>query len=451
MNILKSFMKRADQWTAVFCCFYLVWLTYTYSPVENNRAIIHDVTSYYGYLPAQFIYNDIDFGFADTMPVGEPLDALWYNSLPNGQRFQKMTLGLAYFFTPTFFMADYYVLHHPEWNRNGFSKPYQWAMALNTLFFGLLCVWVLRGILKLYFNPVITALTLLMIFCATNLPYYISMAPGLSHVYSFALLGVQWLCLDRFKKNPTGLIFFVVVLTSAWLVLIRPTNLLPAMLPLFLVSPAEWFRYLKAKPIWLFWALMAFLIIWLPQFIYWKHVSGNWIFYSYDNERFYFNDPKIIEGLFSFRKGWLIYTPVMVFAWIGIGLKNEKLKPYKRYFLIVFPLYLYIVFSWWCWWYGGSYGSRVMIEFYPVLAVFLALYIRFVSRYRYASILTAACFCFMMYLNHVQMRQYHGGILHWDSMTFKAYKAIFADRKIPVGYEKLLNTPDYEAAKKGKR
>jgi hypothetical protein len=445
------FIRNIDRWIALICSLYLIWLTQHYPPVKDHRAIIHDVTSYYGYLPAWHIYEDIDFGFADTLPPGEPLDALWYNQLPNGQRFQKMTLGLAYFYAPSFYLADAYVLKHPEYHRNGFSKPYQWALTLNTLLFGLISIWLFQKILRMHVNPPVAGVVMLLIFGATNLPYYISMAPGLSHVYSFFLLCVQWLISLNLKRKMTVSGIFGLVLITSWLVLIRPTNLMPALLPLLIIFPRDWIQFLKRSPIAWILVFLAFIIIWMPQFLYWKHVSGHWIFYSYDNERFFFNDPKIFEGLFGFRKGWLVYSPVMIFALAGLFVQSADMRPYKTFLLLTLPVYLWVIFSWWCWWYGGSYGSRVMIEYYPILALFMGSFVQWIFKKKVFRWFALVMACFFIWLNHLQLRQFHGGILHWDSMTLKAYKAIFADRKIPEGYEQHLDTPDYEAAKRGDR
>jgi hypothetical protein len=454
LEILKNTKKHLDKWTALFIVFYLIFLFFKYPSHKDNRSIIHDVTSYYGYLPAVFIYDNIDFGFADTMPPGEPLDALWYNSLPNGQRFQKMTMGLSYFYAPSFFLADVYAQRHPQFNRNGFSKPYQWAMGLNTLLIGIMSVFLMRLILRYFFTSTVAALVLLLIFAATNLPYYISMAPGLSHPYSFLLLCLQFLLVLKIKDRAQPFYFLLIGLVTAWLVLIRPTNLLPALLPLFLFSKDELWAFTIKKPALLLVLVLGALVPWLPQFMYWKHVSGQFLFYSYDTERFFFNDPKIFEGLFGFRKGWFVYTPVMLAAVAGLFFKNDNylISRLKWFVAITLPFYLFVVFSWWCWWYGGSYGSRVMIEYYVVLAVFLGLVIRYFFQKKTVikpAVVLLAVFC--IGLTKSQLHQYSVGLLHWDSMTWPAYRAIFLNTKLPANYEKLLVTPDYEKAKKGMR
>lgn len=451
---MKHTKQYLDKWATLFIVFYLIFLFFKYPSYKDNRSIIHDVTSYYGYLPAVFIYDDIDFGFADTMPPSEPLDALWYNALPNGQRFQKMTMGLSYFYAPSFFLADVYVKNHPHFHRNGFSKPYQWAMGLNTLLIGLMSVFLMRLVLRYFFSATVASLALLMVFTATNLSYYISMAPGLSHPYSFFLLSLQLLLVLKIKDKPHAFYFLLIGLVTAWLILIRPTNILPAVLPLFLFKKDELLAFTIKNPALLLILFFGAILPWLPQFVYWKHVSGQFLFYSYDTERFYFNDPKIIEGLFGFRKGWFVYTPVMLAAIVGLFFKNNNdlITRLKWFVATTLPVYLFIVFSWWCWWYGGSYGSRVMIEYYVVLAVFLGIVIRYLfQKNKVVTTVVVLVSLFLIGLTKTQLHQYSVGLLHWDSMTWSAYRAIFFSTKLPANYEKLLVTPDYEKAKKGLR
>jgi hypothetical protein len=452
IDFVKNIKKNLDKWAALVIAFYLIFLFFKYPSYKDNRSIIHDVTSYYGYLPAAFIYDDIDFGFADTMPPGEPLDALWYNALPNGQRFQKMTMGLSYFYAPSFFLADIYVKYNPKYHRNGFSKPYQWAMGLNTLLIGLMSVFLMRLILRYFFTSMVAALALVLVFSATNFTYYISLAPGLSHPYSFFLLCLQFLLVLQIKDKPHPFYFIFIGLVTAWLVLIRPTNLLPALLPLFLFSKDELFTF--KKPALLLLLILGAAVPWIPQLMYWKHVSGQLLFYSYDTERFFFNDPKVADGLFGFRKGWFIYTPVMIAGIIGLFFKNNNdiITRLKWFIAATLPLYLFVVFSWWCWWYGGSYGSRVMIEYYVVFAVFIGVVIRyFLQKKTSIKVLVVVIAMGFIGLTKSQLHQYSVGLLHWDSMTWPAYRAIFLNSKLPANYEKLLVTPDYEKAKKGMR
>lgn len=92
-----------------------------------------------------------------------------------------------------------------------------------------------------------------------------------------------------------------------------------------------------------------------------------------------------------------------------------------------------------------------MIEYYPVLAIFLGVLAERILLWKKIKWAFALLALFFIMLTKRQMHQYHAGLMHWDSMTFDAYKAIFFNDKLPANYQELLKAPDYEAAKKGIR
>ena len=53
--------------------------------------------------------------------------------------------------------------------------------------------------------------------------------------------------------------------------------------------------------------------------------------------------------------------------------------------------------------------------------------------------------------NLFQTFQYRKTLIHWDSMTKAAYWAVFLKTNFPENYGELIETPDYEEAKKGQR
>jgi hypothetical protein len=102
-------------------------------------------------------------------------------------------------------------------------------------------------------------------------------------------------------------------------------------------------------------------------------VSGNWLFYSYGNEGFDFLHPHIFDGLFCFKNGWLSYTPIMLFALIGIMLMHDKNKKILLPLLTFLAIHIYVINCWWCWHYVNGFGNRPMVETYPLLAVPFAI------------------------------------------------------------------------------
>jgi hypothetical protein len=196
-------------------------------------------------------------------------------------------------------------------------------------------------------------------------------------------------------------------------------------------------------------AIFAFLVL-VPQMIYWKTVTGNWIYYSYGDQGFFFLNPHLTDVLFSFRKGWFIYTPVMIFAVLGIYLLFRNNKAFFLPVLILLAVYLYVVSSWWCWWYGGSLGQRELIDIYPVMALPLATVIHWV--YKRASLwhyLAGLLVLFSVLLGAFYNVQYYYGAIHWDSMTRRAYFDSFGRVHPSPRFQKLLKSPDYDRALRG--
>ncbi|MCK4829144.1 hypothetical protein KA005_76180, partial [bacterium] len=48
--------------------------------------------------------------------------------------------------------------------------------------------------------------------------------------------------------------------------------------------------------------IFVFFLVWVPQFFYWKEITGSYFYFSYqERAMFFFNDPEIINVLFSYR------------------------------------------------------------------------------------------------------------------------------------------------------
>jgi hypothetical protein len=159
--------------------------------------------------------------------------------------------------------------------------------------------------------------------------------------------------------------------------LIRPSELICLIIPLTwgLVSWRTVGERLRQAGAWIPLAGLAaavFALTLLPQLFYWKAVTGYWVYYSYGGVKFDFAHPHIWEGLFSFKNGWLVYTPLMALALVGIvylGRWREALLPVG----LLLPIHIYIIYAWPYWNYLNGLGSRPMVEVYPLLGIPLAL------------------------------------------------------------------------------
>ena len=420
----------------------------------------NDAGIYYAYLPATFIQNDFRFTFLDHEPAVDAEKGIqyWAFKSEKGGWVPKMAMGKAFLDAPFFFLADGYVRASGQYERTGFSLPYRYAMIAATIFYTLCGFFLIRLVLLRFFDDKTTALTLITIALGTNLFHYTTHETGYTHPHNFFLLATLIWIAASWETHQAFWRSIAFGVLCGLLVLVRPVNLLLLLpLPFFtsffgtndlkkstLITGLSQFLISKQ----FFIALISAVLVVLPQLLFWKVQSGSWLYYSYNDEGFFFSKPSILNGFFSFRKGWLIYTPIMLFGIIGFYWLFKKFRWIGLGIFIAFTLFVYVTFSWWCWWYGGGFGARTMIDFYPFMAFGLAACIAVILKKN--AVVKLVCGLLILgaiKLNTFQTKQYHLSLIHWDSMTYKAYKAIFMKDHFPENYNQLLREPDYQKQK----
>ncbi len=433
-----------------------------WSYAETPSKIINwDVTSYYSYLPAAFVYHDITFEFIKKFPekkFGEKHE-FFYQTATNGGKVAKFTMGAAIMYAPFFFIA-HLSAHLFNYEANGFSTPYEFFLAVSSLFYLLIGLYFLRKSVLLFFNETATSITIISIMLGTNLYYYSTNEPAMTHAYSFTLVSAFLYQFLQWYNNPNFRKAIFVGLLFGMIVLIRPVNCIIFLFPLLYGIYSKdtlliKMNYIKLNSKHLILMGLTCFIVFIPQLIYWKYITGHWLFYSYLNESFFFSHPHIISGLFSYRNGWLIYSPIIILSIIGIfrlAINNKKLFLPVLSFLLI---NVYVAYSWWTWWYGGSFGSRPMIDTYPILALPMAAFFQTVfSKSRIISLSLITVVVAFISLNLFQSFQKRKGIIHFDAMTKEAYWYVFLKSDLSfderIAYDKLLVHPDYDNALLGK-
>jgi len=419
----------------------------------QDKIIAWDVVHYYAYLPAAFIYDDISLNFTDNYK-GEHQFLFWPEKAPNGNKIIKTTMGLSILYAPAFGIA--HVLAEPlGYDAGGYSAPYRMAVQFAALFYFMFGLYFLSKVLLQFFHDWAVAISLPVLTFGTNLGYYVTHESGLSHHFTFALTSVFIYLSILWHQKPNVRYSLLLGLLSGLLVLIRPTNILVALF--FILYNIRSFESAREK-LYLFlknWYLLAILLVvafmvFVPQMIYWKYITGMWFYYSYPNENFYFMNIQIMNGLISYRKGWLLYNPVVVFAFLGMYLGRRYLQVFNLFQIVFIPLSLVVIYSWWCWWYGGSFGGRAMIDIYPFLAFGLVFFINYlINTHGVDKYILTLLFVVFTFYGTLQSAKYHYGAIHYDSMTREAYWHTFAKLRPDGKFYELLKQPDYEKALKG--
>jgi hypothetical protein len=421
---------------------------------DPNRIIQHDVNIYYAYFPAVFIYHDLSFNYKYEQPAISR--KVWVSKHENGRHVAKMGIGMSVMYTP-FALPAHWLAKPLGFEPDGYSEIYRFAMVLSALFYTMLGLFLISKLLLRYFGKWSVTFSVVVLGLGTNLFFYTTSEPGMSHSAGFFLFSAFALSLDNWTRSPLIRNSILLGVITGLIFLVRPTNIIILVLiPLWGIHTIKdltrklsglfhRFRYVGI-------VVLTSILVVLPQFLFWKYSSGSFYYYGYGEEGFYFSDPQFIKGLFSFRKGWLTYTPVMLFSLAGFVFLYKKHKGFFWPVLIFSLLNMYVVFSWWCWWYGGGFGQRSLIESYALLAFPLAAFIDWLFRQRFFVLVPLlGAMLFLLFLNIYQSRQYYFGSIHWDSMTREAYFDSFLRLKPSNDFQNLLDHPDYQAALEGER
>ena len=426
---------------------------------EKKNALINwDVTSYYSYLPAIFVHKDLKFEFLNNSEVNyAEKHQFWPETAPNGNKVIKTTMGMSVLYFPFFIISHIYSLVNDKVVANGFSKPYEIGLTFSSIFYMMIGLFFLAKVLRSIYDEKKVSILLFLVFLGTNLFYYATTEPCMSHVYTFSLASVfMYITMKIYEKNNWKFFIFLGLIYGL-LFLVRPTNIL--FILAFLLYKIESFSSLNKRLYWLIQhykkltiSIVISVLIGSVQFFYWKWATGNWFFNSYVGEQFYFNQPRIIEFLFSYRKGWLVYTPIFIFSFLGFYKMYVRKNPWFFSTLIMLPVLVYLFSSWWCWWFGGGFGMRPMIDYYPLLIIPLGEILS--TKISYKKYILNFILAGFVSLNLFQTLQRRNLVIHWDSMSKESYWAFFTTIKMKNAqdWERqkiLLNAPDYNKARNG--
>jgi hypothetical protein len=145
----------------------------------------------------------------------------------------------------------------------------------------------------------------------------------------------------------------------------------------------------------------------------------------------------------------------MIFAVVGLFFLGKRVKDMKIAIPIFTVLALYILASWWCWWFGGSFGMRAMIQYYSLLAFPLAAFLHFLFQKKIRTIIAGPVILFFVYYSLLYSYKYRFWSVHYDSMSKEAYWYTFMDPKLSeqeIGHmQTLLEVPNSDEAKIGNR
>ncbi len=398
--------------------------------------ITWDVFGYYLYLPATFIHGDF---FMDDMSwVSEIFNTYKISDTqyqiqisPLGKPTSLFLMGMSLLYLP-FFLIGHLIAIGVGFPTDGFSQPYQNSLVLGFLLYTLIGLLYLRKILSYYFNPHTTSWVLIIIVLGTNYLHFTTIKNLETANVLFTLLAIIiWNSIKWHRDQRIGDLL-VLSFAIALMTLIKPSEIVCVLIPLLWGIQSrkalrdKWLAIKNQGPQFLL-ATITGLLLFVPQMIYWKYNTGHFVYDSYVNPGIGldFLAPHIFQTLFSFRKGWLIYTPIMLLSLIGFYYLYKGNKKIFLATLVYFLTTFYIISSWTEWWYGAGYSLRPIVTAYAALAIPLAYFVdHFNGRQRSRAILIGISLI-LIGLNLFQSWQFNHYIIDPYRMTKEYYLASF--------------------------
>jgi hypothetical protein len=414
---------------------------YINQKIEWKRNIFADGAGYYVYLPWFFIYDCN----ASQLPENiEKTTGYGFKIIENKVK-TKYTIGIALMQTPVFLLI-HYIVNITGGNADGFSEFYQFVSFFSALIYSLLGLYLLFRFLRNYFSWNASILSIISIFIGSNLYYYVSEFPAMSHVYSFALFSAFLYFSEQLYRKNTDIHFVSLLFIAFLIVLIRPTNVFFLFILFFVPRPKEHaiqllnlFNYRR-----LLWSLLIGILVFAPQLIYWHYISGNYIYYSYQNEGFAnYTSPVFELFLFSPNNGLFPNTPLW-FILLGCALYLSFRK--NRYSIFGLSLWLIVIYlgaSWFDWRFGCSIGSRTTVEYLAVFALPLAcVYDEFPHKNLFIKSLFAFFVFIAISVNLLIGRKHLKCFMGENDWDWKYYTYLIR----PWSHQKSWQNPQFEAS-----
>lgn len=383
-----------------------VFLSFSYHSGKGyfnwKSEIWSDKAGAYIYLPATFYYH------WDLKQCPEKMDektgsGFRYDTISR-KIITKTTYGISLLVSPFFIGVHLItkVFHIPQdW---AFAPVYHRMTDMAAVFYLVLGLFFLRRFLAGYFSELPSFLTVFFLFAGTGLFYYSTGSGLMPPVYAFFLSAVYLFFLQKFLAGPPKYIYFLLFsLALSLAVLISPSMLLMLAVMFFLdVSNSSQLKErlallfrLKYFPVF----LLILIIVFIPQLLYWKYSSGS--IFSSDPASLWFTNllsPRLPELWFSPLNGLFVYAPLMFLVVLGMIMMIRKKAVNAWLGPGIFLILSYFLASWWCWYFGCSFGQPLVIGFLPLFGIPLAFLLQeTISRRAYLR--TAAILVSMLLLS----------------------------------------------------
>jgi hypothetical protein len=352
------------------------------APLTTLRLYGSDEIQYFAYLRSMVFDHDLDFTneyrwFVDRDPGEYKGFATTFlgPKTPAGRHPNNGPIGSAVLWSPLY-LATVSVerVFGTGGQPPGYSPADFAAVCLASMMLGVLGLLLTNEACRRFSGPASAFWATVLVWLATNLPFYMYVTPPMSHAGSFfaaALLLWAWL---RAEDDPRA--GFAVGLLGGLVASVRWQDALLLAAPL---SAPFWpGRRERSSPrraaVWSVAIIAGFALAFLPQLCVWRVLNGSVTPFGVIplSGRFRFTAPYLLGVLFSPFHGLLLWTPMLIPAFYGLAVLAWTDARGKAMALAV-VLEIYMI-SGYAVAFGQGFGQRLFVSSLPIAAVGLAVF-----------------------------------------------------------------------------
>lgn len=327
------------------------------------------------------------FRMARTDVEGHILPAQYTST---GHLNNHFSIGPAILWSPFLISAHLAVLAYDEFGghlpADGYSRPYLFAMALGTVTYGFLALWISFRLARKYGSERWAFLATLGIWLGSSLPVYMYFNPSWSHPHSaFTVAMFVWYW-DRTHGARTWRQWIILGVIAGLMIDVYYPNGILFLFPLFesLAGYRGALHTLGAEPFGrLFLKNLLFagvaLVGFLPTLVTKKMIYGGYLTFGY-TEHWYWNSPALLKVCFSAEHGLFTWTPILIPAVLGLFFLCRQDRDLGLYSIAVFAAYLYTIGCYQDWHGIASFGNRFFVSLTILFILGLAAFFEWLVR-----------------------------------------------------------------------
>ena len=366
----------------------LILLFILMAPLATRRIYASDEIKYYAYTHSLFFDGDLDFSNdylhwyevdplkfekikTDLYDTREPLTGLPTNEAP---------IGTGLLWMPSYALAHVFTLLAQalgaDVKADGWSDPYIAAVCLTSYLFGCLGLLLCWSIASHYFERMLAAFAVVVIWLSTSLIFYTVIAPPWSHATSLLVVTLfiwywhrtrlrdgrartltQWAIL-----GALGGLMMLVREQDALFFVIPGIEVLIALISVRRRRHADWLVRAGRLVFGLGIMLVAAIIAFIPQLIAYRAITGRFGPSRVVTGKLDFTSPNFLNVLFNPEHGMIPWTPIIAVCLAGMILFWRSDRLFAGALTLAFLLQVYIAGSFLTWQSASSFGQRRFIN-----------------------------------------------------------------------------------------